>query len=220
MHAIERIATRPLRCHELPRRLVKNLRGRGGGEDDLTGAALSEEQDEGSLELELLEYLLDKYKASPNSKGGYFLARAVFARHKNLVDLLLRYGADPGVKSGWAVVAAIGYGDINLVKTLMERNTDRPVEIREEGDGEDFRVLLKNGRKKRRTSNGGGGGKRRKMEKRCEPSKEMLEAAVKRQHWNIVEYLISRGTSDFLLWLNSYSPLVLNESDGPDLYTF
>lgn len=176
LHELERLSAaqgkKKLKCGELPRRLVKGL---GQGEE---------------VDLAMIEYLLGAYEASPNSKKGYFLARAVVARHEPLIRLLLSHGADPGMKEGWAVVQAIGFGDLALVKLLMERQAA----VGEVEEVEEFEVLeVVNGKKKRRRSSEGGGGKRRKMEERCEATSAMLEAAVRGQKWDIVDYLQARG---------------------------
>lgn len=192
VHALERLNERrggkALKCAELPKRLVRGIGvASPSNADPPTQPPASIE---GVLNLELLSYLLTTYSASPNSHNGYFLARAVLAAHLPLVRLLLSHGADPALKKGWAVSAAIAQGDLALVKVLMERELDRSDDG---GDGE--RV---EGGKKRRKS-GGGGGKRRKMEVRCEPTGEMLEAAVRAQQWVIVDYLKARGAFVFCL---------------------
>ncbi|KAI5480622.1 hypothetical protein MNV49_000318 [Pseudohyphozyma bogoriensis] len=176
--ALERIAGKGLKCKELPRRLVRRLSANDADAD---------EHDRLTADLDLIEYLVDKYSASANSRKGYFLVRAVFARNEFLINLLLKHGADPGTKDGMAVVVAIEAGDLDLVKKLMEI----PVE-RDDADGE---VELDKGGKKRRMSGGGGGGKRRKLEStlRCEPTPAMLEVAVKKSHWHLVEYLRGLG---------------------------
>ncbi|KAK4700390.1 hypothetical protein P7C70_g5855, partial [Phenoliferia sp. Uapishka_3] len=135
--------------------------------------------------------MLENYRSSPNSQGGYFLARAVLANHLPLIRLLLSHGADPAMKNGWAVNAAIGAGDLGLVKLLMERETEREAagevgELETEGGGG-------KGKKRRKSGEGGGGGKRRKMESRCEPTSAMLAAAVKSQQWAIADYLTAKG---------------------------
>lgn len=133
-------------------------------------------------------YLLQTYGASPNSHGGYFLARAVFAKCLPLVNLLLSYGADPGLKKGWAVVAAIGHGDITLVKLLLERESGEMA-----GETEGYSEREGMGSRKRSPEGKEGARKRRKMEERCKATSEMLEAAVKNQKWAIVDYLTARG---------------------------
>lgn len=172
IRALERQSKRPLKCPELPRRLAKSLAASTGPEADLP----------------LIMYLLQTYGASPNSHGGYFLARAVFAKCLPLVNLLLSYGADPGLKKGWAVVAAVGHGDISLVKLLLERESG------ETGGETDY--IEREGGKKRSPGGEGGARKRRKMEERCRATSEMLEAAVKNQKWAIVDYLTARGEED------------------------
>lgn len=173
LHELERLSAaqgkKKLKCGELPRRLVKGL---GQGEE---------------VDLPMMEYLLGEYEASPNSKKGYFLARAVVARHDPLIRLLLSHGADPGMKDGWTVVQAIGLGDLALVKLLMEREAVT-------GGCEEVEELevVEIGKKRRRSSEGGGG-KRRKMEERCRATDAMLEAAVRAEKWDIVHYLRSKG---------------------------
>lgn len=185
VRALERIAQgrgKRLRCAELPRRLVQGL---ARAED---GVAADGEAREGStaVDLPLLRYLLERYEASPNSKKGYFLARAVFARHIPLIRLLLAHGADPALKGGWAVTTAIGFGDLDLVKMLLEREVERD-DVPDEVELEGWNA------RKRRGSGGGGGGKRRKMEERCVATTEMLEVAIKGQQWDIATYLMAKG---------------------------
>jgi hypothetical protein len=194
VHSLERLVKqqgKQLRCSELPRRLVKGLGKFAGSDgDDETHSA----QQDDHLDLPLITYLLETYSASPNSKHGYILARAVFARHYPLIRLLLKHGADPAMKDGWAVMAAIGMGDLDLVRLLMEREVNRD----EGDDGEEAEFELSKrdrgtAKKRRRDSGGGGGGKRRRMEERCAATSEMLQAAVKGEHWRIVDYLTERG---------------------------
>ncbi|GAA5968504.1 hypothetical protein JCM11641_007662 [Rhodosporidiobolus odoratus] len=179
VHALERQAAaqgKKLKCPQLPKRVVKGLRRGGDGTED--------------IDLPLITYLLERYGASPNSKEGYPLARAVFARHLPLIRLLLKHGADPSLRDGWAVTTAISNGDADLVKLLMEREPERD-EV-----AEDEAVLKKckgTGAKKRRRDSSGGGGKRRKMEDRCKATNEMLETAVKAKQWAIVDYLTAKG---------------------------
>ncbi|BGP19455.1 hypothetical protein JCM10213v2_007545 [Rhodosporidiobolus nylandii] len=181
IHVLERAAAergKKLKCPQLPRRVVKGL-GRGGKDGE-------------EVDLPLITYLLEQYGASPNSKEGYPLARAVFARHLPLIRLLLKHGADPSLKDGWAVTTAIANGDADLVRLLMEREPERD----ELGDEPDEAVLpegRKKTAKKRRRDSTGGGGKRRKMEDRCRATKEMLETAVKAKQWGIVDYLTAKG---------------------------
>jgi len=140
--------------------------------------------------------LLDKYQASANSRNGYFLARAVLARHLHFVKLLLRHDADPSLNDGYAVNVAISTGDIALVKLLLEREPDpRPteeLEVVEDGEGDGRR---KKNKKRRRESDGGGGGKRRKVQDRCKATSKMLEVAMKEENWEMVTYLQSKGES-------------------------
>ncbi|GAA5871949.1 hypothetical protein JCM8547_006198 [Rhodosporidiobolus lusitaniae] len=178
IHVLERFAgakKRKLKCPQLPRRVVMGLGSKGG-----------------DVDLPLITYLLERYGADPNSKKGYPLARAVFARHLPLIRLLLKHGADPSLKDGWAVTTAIANGDGDLVKLLMEREPDRE-EVG--GEAEEVVVMGKDGKsaKKRRRDSTGGGGKRRKMEDRCKATKEMLETAVKAKQWAIVDYLTAKG---------------------------
>ncbi|CEQ40924.1 SPOSA6832_02596 [Sporobolomyces salmonicolor] len=185
IHVLEKLAHargKKLKCPQLPRRLVKGL--------SRTNKAPDHARDQ--VDLPLITYLLDTYHASPNSKEGYPLARAVFARHLPLIRLLLEYGADPGLKDGWAVTTAIANGDEDLVRMLMEKEVER------EGVDEGEVVLLKpkeagGAAKKRRRESGGGGGKRRKIEDRCRPTQEMLETAVRAKQWGIVDYLTAKG---------------------------
>lgn len=188
VHVLEKVAqsrgTR-LRCPQLPRRLFKAV---GKGKQD------------GQVDLRLVTYLLETYRASPNSHDGYPLARAVFARHLPLVRLLLKHGADPSLKNGWAVTNAIANGDQDLVRMLLEREVER-----EEAGLADDEVILKakNGSaKKRRRDSTGGGGKRRRVEDRCPATKEMLETAVKAKQWAIVDYLTAKGE----FWRPSHTP--------------
>ncbi|GAA5898239.1 hypothetical protein JCM5296_001193 [Sporobolomyces johnsonii] len=182
VHVLEQLAHargKKLKCPQLPRRLVKGLSRTGKDQQD-------------QVDLPLITYLLDTYRASPNSTEGYPLARAVFARHLPLIRLLLAYGADPGLKDGWAVTTAIANGDEDLVRMLMEREVER------EGADEGEVVVLKpkeggGAAKKRRRESSGGGGKRRKVEDRCRPTQEMLETAVRAKQWGIVDYLTAKG---------------------------
>lgn len=190
VHHLERIAQargKKLKCPQLPRRLVKGL-GTGVKNDN--------------IDLPLITYLLEHYRASPNSQGGYPLARAVFARHLPLIRLLLRHGADPALKDGCAVTTAIANGDADLVKLLMEREVERDDAM----DEPLHEVVLQAGGggsgKKRRRDSGGGGGKRRKVEDRCAATKEMLETAVKAKQWAIVDYLTAKGA--FLICPSTY----------------
>ncbi|GAA5836888.1 hypothetical protein JCM9279_007690 [Rhodotorula babjevae] len=193
VHALERLAKsrgKRLKCSTLPRRLVKGLGKSGGGKVGSDGA----DQNDDAIDLELIAYLLDTYKASPNSHDGYPLARAVFARHLPLIRLLLEYGADPALKDGWAVTTAIANGDADLVKLLMEREVER-----DDAEGPLHEVVLEReggqSSKKRRRDSSGGGGKRRRVAvgDRCRATKEMLETAVKAKQWGIVDYLTAKG---------------------------
>ncbi|KAK4052853.1 hypothetical protein OIV83_002141 [Microbotryomycetes sp. JL201] len=186
VHALERIADRRgkrLRCSELPRRLVNGL------SSDASRAA--------DVDFELIKYLLEHYHASPNSKNGYILARAVFARHEPLVKLLLAHGADPSLKQGWAVLAAIGMGDLHLVKLLMDydETADASVAV----DTEELATAPSSSALplKRRRSSEGGKSKRRRVEPRCQATSEMLEAAVRGEHWDIVTYLEEKAGKDW-----------------------
>lgn len=174
-----------LRCGELPRRLVRPL------------SATSSSSSSGSIDLPLIQHLLEHYHASPNSKQGYLLARAVFAFHLPLIRLLLRFGADPGLKEGWAVVAAISAGDEELVKLLLERGG----EWEDEGSAEDEFGEEGQGKKRRRSldAKGEGDGRGRKKKRRHETelrtpaTSGMLEAAVKAGQWGLVDYLTEKG---------------------------
>ncbi|KAM0786964.1 hypothetical protein ACM66B_002383 [Microbotryomycetes sp. NB124-2] len=177
VHALERIAQRrhkQLRCSELPRRLVNGL---------------SSDSAQSHFDFELVKYLLERYSASPNSKSGYILARAVFARHEPLIKLLLKHGADPSLKNGWAVLAAIGMGELHLVKLLLERDERDEAVV----DSSDELVEQSPSGKRRRNSQNGGRTKRRRLELRCQPTSEMLEAAVRGEHWDLVKYLEDKG---------------------------
>ncbi|GAA6042499.1 hypothetical protein JCM8097_003060 [Rhodosporidiobolus ruineniae] len=183
IHVLEQhalAAKKRLKCPQLPRRVVKGLGTKGGGQVDLP----------------LIQHLLERYSASPNSQGGYLLARAVLAKHLPLIRLLLKHGADPALGDGWAVTHAIAGGDMGLVKLLMEHEPERD-EADEAAEGEEVVLRDKGGgngvAKKRRRSSGGGGGKRRKVEDRCKATKEMLETAVKAKQWAIVDYLTAKG---------------------------
>ena len=176
VYALERLALareKKLKCPELPKRLARGV---------------SSPSTATELDLELLEHMLVKYNASPNSHKGYLLARAVLAQHEPLIRLLVAHGADPALKDGWAVNAAIGQGDLALVKLLLEREVVRGDGIDEDGD-----ECVGKSKKRRRTSADGGGGKRRRMENRCEPTSAMLEMAVRAGQWAIVDYLTARG---------------------------
>lgn len=201
IHALERIKTlwdnRPghkLRCPELPRRLLKGL----GASATATTQPITGADDWDTTRLPVIEYLLDKYQASANSRNGYFLARAVLARHLPFVNLLLRHDADPSLNDGYAVNVAIGTGDIALVKLLMEREPDpRPteeLEVAEEGEV-DGRRKKKKKRRRESDGGGGGGGKRRKVQDRCKATSKMLEVATKEENWEMVTYLQSKGES-------------------------
>lgn len=145
----------------------------------------------------MIEYLLEKYQASANSRNGYFLARAVLARHLPFVELLLRHDADPSLNDGYAVNVAIGTGDLALVKLLMEREPhERPteeLEVAEAVDGDGDGQRRKKKKKRRRESDGGGGSKRRKVQDRCKATSRMLEVAMKEENWEMVTYLQSKG---------------------------
>ena len=143
----------------------------------------------------MVEYLLDKYSASANSRNGYFLARAVLARHLPFVKLLLGHDADPSLNDGYAVNVAIGTGELALVKLLIEREPEpRPTEELHADDGVDNGDGRKKKKKKRRReSDGGGGGKRRKVGQRCKATSKMLEVALKEENWEIVTYLQAKG---------------------------
>lgn len=190
VHALERIASTPLHCPELPKRLFKGL-------TKLSSAA--------SRDLDpLLPHLLERYSASPNTAKGYPLARAVFARHVPLIKLLLHYGADPTCSKEWSLLAAIGEGDLTMLRLLVER--DRGYASDEDIEEEEGNTLLVNGqrKKKRRRSSLGDRNllssiasqvKRRKFDAddRCRVTQTMLEAAVKAQAWDIVAYLRLKG---------------------------
>lgn len=149
----------------------------------------------------LFTYLLQEYHASPNSKKGYLLARAVYARHLPLIRLLLRHGADPALGEGFAMNAAIGQGDLGLVKLLMEREVEREGEEEEEQvveeEEEEGENDLGEKKKRRRRSSTGGGGKRRKVGDesgdRVTATRKMLEVAIKGKHRAIQEYLQGKG---------------------------
>ncbi|SGY75889.1 BQ5605_C005g03455 [Microbotryum silenes-dioicae] len=198
VHSLERLAcavgTRPLRCSELPRRLVKHL----NPQQTDSSATLDDDK------FGLIAYLLEHYGASPNSKNGYFLARAVLARHLPLTKLLLHYGADPALKDGWAVMVAIGMGDLDTVKLLLDEPT--PTVDRVETSGRDKSSsshtrsdsLPPQAAFLARHSIGTTplprpSKKRCKVSPRCCATSEMLEAAVKAQHWHIVDYLRTQG---------------------------
>lgn len=190
VHALERIKSlwdnRPghaLRCPELPKRLLKGL--------GATSPAAAEVWR--SRHLPMIEYLFDRYGSSANSGKGYFLSRAVLARNRPFIELLLAHDADPALNQGYAVNLAIGTGDLGLVKLLMEKEVhtrpkDEDVDTTEQGG-------KKGKKKRRRESDGGGGGKRRKTEDRCKATSKMLEVAMKEENWEIVTYLQSKGKS-------------------------
>ncbi|KAK4057356.1 hypothetical protein OIO90_001423 [Microbotryomycetes sp. JL221] len=190
VHALERIAARrnkQLRCSELPRRLVNSFT------TSLTDLSNHDRSKQQEYDLMLIKYLLEQYSASPNSKKGYILARAVFARHERLIKLLLKHGADPSLKGGWAVLAAINMGDLSLVKLLMDTDADRGLNA-DSDQSEEYERQALNG-KRRRSSNEStlSTSKRVKTEPKCRPSSEMLEAAVRGEHWDIVTYLEDKG---------------------------
>lgn len=165
-----------------------------GSTPHATTLALAGIDDWAGTRLPVIGYLLDKYHASANSRNGYFLARAVLARHLPFVELLLRHDADPSLNDGYAVNVAIGTGDIALVKMLMERNQDaRPTEELEVAEAEVEDGRRKKKKKRRRESDGGGGGKRRKVQDRCQATSKMLEVAMKEENWEMVTYLQSKG---------------------------
>lgn len=169
---------------ELPRRLVKGL----------TNAQCD-------VDMDLLRHLLDHHKASADSSNGYFLARAVFAHHLPLVDLLLEYGASPAMNDGWAVRNAISSGDLAMVKRLLELPIDRQEDILASDDAVDMgspqeceRPTKKKKRRKSSESNQARKRRRVSQEMRCQPTPKMLETAVREEQWQIVDYLTSRGS--------------------------
>lgn len=208
VHELERIAPliskggkKKLRCSELPARLAKGLNGHAQHGQQKRRKDNGGEEDDGDrqLDLPLIRYLLETYQASPDKcRKGYFLAKAVAARHVELIQLLLRHGADPGLGDGYAVRDAIGTGDLDLVRLLMEK------EVEGEAEMEDEPVLVGGGGKKRKAGSGGPAAKRRRRTvPRCQATSEMLQKAVKGEHWRIVDYLTERGESLFFLrgWL-------------------
>ncbi|SCV69309.1 BQ2448_2329 [Microbotryum intermedium] len=178
----------PMRCSELPRRLVKHL----SPEHTANSATLDDDN------LSLIAYLLEQYRASPNSKNGYFLARAVLARHRPLIELLLYHGADPVLKDGWAVMVAIGMGDLATVKLLLDGPTHR-VERMEVSGCSNLSQTRSTSLPQEAALHArrliGTAPTLRTSKVRCKTStpccatSEMLEAAVKAQHWHLVDYL-------------------------------
>ncbi|GAA5899883.1 uncharacterized protein JCM6883_006022 [Sporobolomyces salmoneus] len=199
LQTLERIMKgKKLKCPQLPRRLFSTLSpSRHCSNPDLD-------------HLPLIRYLLEKYKASPNSHNGYPLARAVFSGDFELIRLLLDHGADPGLKEGWAVVTAIMKGSndkaggLSMVRALIEPDYPLPVSASStpngsdhEGGGGDTQGNVSDKQKKRKRDRNGESGsspaKRARLEDRCKPTPEMLETAVKTKQWDIVDYLTKKG---------------------------
>lgn len=160
------------------------------------------------LDISLVEHLLHHYQASPNAKKGYPLARAVYARHLDLIRLLLRYGADPSEARGWSVIAAIGNGDLEVVRLLLEGENASCLE-KTDSTSEEEVLNIERGRK--RKSLDAPRVKRRRIDGECRTAtREMLEVAVKGEQWEIVQYLRQRGESrpqTFLVNLHSLTCL-------------
>lgn len=175
LHALERLCTKQtLKTKELPRRLLSAA----------------------TTDLPLIRYLLDHYAVSPNSKKGYFLSKAVFIVHLPLVQLLLDYGADPTLNANWSVRNAIAKGDLRLVRMLLEGDYVHPDLADEDTPTLDDGADAIGKRTKRRISTESGGGtprKKVKLGERCKATGEMLEVAVSRGEWRIVDYLRGRG---------------------------
>lgn len=151
------------------------------------------------VDIPLITHLLSHYRASPNFKKGYPLARAVYARHLPLVRLLLAFDADPAESDAWCVLAAIGNGDLELVRLLLEREWPvlEDLETNEAEVDEDADDVLGGKSKKRRKSGEFAVTKIRRLEydDRCAVTRAMLEGAVKAERWEIVAYLRRKGPS-------------------------
>lgn len=194
-----------LKCTELPRRLVRGLGSTPTALPSPPASPRTEHmhQTQDLVDLPLIAHLLTHYSASPNSKSGYFLARAVVAKHLPLVHLLLDHGADPSLKGDWAVLVAIKARDLGLVKLLLEREPPRASQTEEFGsEGEE--VAQANHGKKRRRSSGGGSGKRLKIDTTRTPATSaMLTAAAALTdppEKEMVDYLTGRGESGWLFF--------------------
>lgn len=68
------------------------------------------------------------YSTFDSSHNGYALAKAVFSRHKALLDLLLQHGANPSVNGWIATSFAVKQKDLALTERLLVSQ-----------DGEDIR---------------------------------------------------------------------------------
>lgn len=143
--------------------------------------------------MDFVKYLLDKHGCSPDSSNGYFLARAVFAKHIELVDLLLSYGASPDMNDGWAVRNAISDGDLAMVRRLLELTPPSTSEQEDSLCTNDYERDDKAKKRRRSDADKSSPRKRRKVEMRCKPTPKMLSTAVQAQQWPIVDYLTSKG---------------------------
>lgn len=180
LHALERLCAKSkqiLKTKELPRRLLSAT----------------------PIDIPLIHYLLDHYSVSPNSKKGYFLSKAVFIENLPLVQLLLDYGADPTLNGNWSVRNAIAKGDLQLVRMLLEGDYVHPQladdAARTLDDVEVDRNLVGKRTKRRISMESEGSTPRKKVKlgERCKATGEMLEVAVSRAEWRIVDYLRARG---------------------------
>lgn len=110
-----------------------------------------------------LQYLYqtpDLPSVNTNSNEGYALTRAVHAKFRPLVDLLLDHGASPKYRDGLCVKVAIRQQNLEMVRTLVEKHDAV-------------------GKK----------GKRRRLQDRLALDPTMLKIAVMSNAHDVVEYL-------------------------------
>jgi hypothetical protein len=176
----------------LPKRLFRALRTSPDGP----------RRDFDAISLPLLRHLLGALQADPDSSNGYALAKAVLARHFELIRLLLEHGASPSIKENLPVMLAIGRNDIEIVRMLVEQDYrpsegDEPVSADTSAGQQES---SKKGRKRlsSQTSsptgrNGSSPGKRRRLEDRIKVTSGMLEQAVKQEYVPLIDYFMGKG---------------------------
>jgi hypothetical protein len=159
-----------------------------------------------SSSFEMIKYLLEFHSALADSHGGYPLLRAIVSDEWNLVRLLLNFGADPSKDGGKAVMVCLTVnsnrrkkGLINQdeekirIKLLLERST-KPENASCETNVDRSPVLLSGSLRKRKpSSNIIPPSKRKRLEDRVQILPEMVDLAISRGSWSVVQFFLDKG---------------------------
>lgn len=146
--------------------------------------------------LELLMHLVLTHHASPNSHQGFLLAMSVYAECTPLMCFMLACGADPKLRNGIALHIAVKKGWVSGLRLLVER--DDRLETRWRNSlrsiTHEMHTLsrMRNGSISRIPRRPLRSNKRQRLTDRCQVDVSLLNAAVRAEAWDLVNYLMNQ----------------------------